>query len=81
MGPVTKERFVVDQNGQRVAVLLDIEDYRQLLEELEELESMRAYDDAKASGSDAIPFDQATDEIERDMEPYRAAQSSATRAN
>ena len=27
-----KERFIVDENGQRVGVLLDIEDYRQLLE-------------------------------------------------
>lgn len=68
MGLVTKERFVVDENGQPVGVLLDIEDYRQLLEELEELEAMRAYDAAKASGSDAIPFDQATAEIERDRE-------------
>ena len=28
-----KERFIVDENGQRVGVLLDIEDYRQLLED------------------------------------------------
>jgi len=29
-----KERFIVDENSQRVGVLLDIEDYRQLLEDL-----------------------------------------------
>lgn len=68
LGLVAKERFVVDENGQPVSVLLDIEDYRRLLEELEELESIRVYDAAKASGSDAIPFDQATDEIERNRE-------------
>ena len=49
-----KERFIVDENGQRVGVLLDIEDYRQLLEALEELEAIRAYDAAKASGDEAV---------------------------
>ena len=61
-----EERYVVDEQGNRVGVLLDIADYRQLLEELEELESIRAYDAAKASGERAIPFEQALGEIERD---------------
>jgi hypothetical protein len=34
------------------------------IEELEELESIRAYDAAKASGDQAIPFAQAIAEIE-----------------
>ncbi len=60
-----KERYVVDENGNRVGVVLDIEDYRRLLEELEELESVRAYDRAKAAGENAIPFEQAVADIER----------------
>ncbi len=60
-----KERYVVDENGNRVGVVLDIEDYRRLLEELEELESVRAYDCAKAAGENAIPFEQAVADIER----------------
>jgi len=52
-----KERFIVDENGQRVGVLLDIEDYRQLLEDVEELEAIRAYDAAKASGDEAVPLE------------------------
>lgn len=59
-----QERFVVDDRGRRVSVLLDIETYHKLLEELEELESLRAYDAAKASGDEAIPFEQAIAEIE-----------------
>jgi hypothetical protein len=58
------EEYVVDENGERVSVLLDWADYRRLLEELEELEAIRAYDAAKASGDEAIPFEQAMDEIE-----------------
>ncbi len=59
------ERFVVDEDGKRTAILLDIEEYNKLLEELEELESIRAFDAAKSSGDEAIPFDQAVAEIEK----------------
>ena len=58
-----KERFLVDQDGNRVGVLLDINDYRKLLEQLEELEAIRAYDAAKASGDEAIPFEQAAADL------------------
>ena len=58
-------RYIVDENGARVGVLLDIGVYQKLLEELEELESIRAYDSAKGCGGEAIPFEEAVDEIER----------------
>ncbi len=59
-----KEQYVTDESGNRVGVLLDIADYHKLLEELEELESIRAYDAAKASGDMAVPFEQAITETE-----------------
>jgi hypothetical protein len=59
------ERFIIDKDGNRTAVLLDIEEYNKLLQELEELESIRAYDVAKASGDEVIPFEQAVEEIEK----------------
>jgi hypothetical protein len=57
-------QFVVDEQGNRTAVLLDLQRYRELLEAQEELESVRAYDAAKASGDEAIPVEQAIREIE-----------------
>lgn len=60
-----KERFVVDEKGNKVSVVLDIEEYRRMLAELEELESIKAYDVAKASNDEAVPLDRAMDEIER----------------
>ena len=63
-----KERFIVDENGKRLGVLLDIEDYHRLLEELEELEVIRAYDAAKASGDEVLPLEQALAEIEKDRQ-------------
>jgi PHD/YefM family antitoxin component YafN of YafNO toxin-antitoxin module len=58
------EKYVINEKGERVSVLLDWQEYRRLLEELEELESIRAYDAAKASGGEAVPFEQAIEEIE-----------------
>ena len=61
---VNKEMYVVDESGNRTAVLLDVTRYLELLEAQEELESIRAYDAAKSSGDEAIPFSQAVREIE-----------------
>jgi len=61
----TNERYVVDKKGKPVSVLLDIRAYRKMLEELEELAAIRAYDAAKASGDKPIPFEKAIAEIER----------------
>jgi len=59
----TREQYVVDQNGNRTAVLVDVTYYQELRAALDEIESIRAFDEAKASGDEVIPFAQATDEI------------------
>jgi hypothetical protein len=68
MASAFKENFIVDENGSRVGVVLDIADYRKLLEDLEELDAIRAYDEARASGDEAIPFEEAIAEIEQRRE-------------
>lgn len=60
------ENFVVDKEGHKIGVFLDIETYEHLVEELEELEDIRAFDEAKAAKDAAIPFGQAVQEIERE---------------
>jgi hypothetical protein len=59
-----REQFVVDESGKKKAVLIEIDRYSELLEAQEELEAIRAYDEAKASGGHAIPLTQAIKEIE-----------------
>lgn len=59
-----KERYVVDETGSRVAVLLDIEEYKKVLDALEELEAISAYDKAKADADEVIPLEVAIAEIE-----------------
>lgn len=65
---MTKEQFVVDGSGNRTAVLLAIDRYSELLAAQEELDSIRAYDEAKSSEDEAIKLTQAIDEIEGSFE-------------
>jgi len=58
------ESFVVDAKGKKVSVLLPIKDYQKLLEELEELEDIKAYDKSTSRKQEFIPLDRALKEIE-----------------
>jgi len=62
---VLQEQYLTDREGNRVKVVLDMDQFQQMLEELEELDDIRAYDAAKASGSETVPFDQAMAEIDQ----------------
>ena len=64
----TDTQFVTDDSGQRIAVLIGLDRYRQLLEAVEEVEAIRAYDDAKESGDETVPFEEAIREIEQDRD-------------
>ena len=59
----THEEFIVDGDGNRKAVIVPWEEWQELLEALEELDDVRAYDEAKCQPSDAAPFDRAVREI------------------
>jgi hypothetical protein len=58
-------KFVVNERGEKVAVVIGIEEYEKILEELEDLEDIRAFEEAKASGETPIPLEQALDENRR----------------
>ena len=66
-GEAMKEptQFLVNEKGEKVAVVIGIQEYEKLLEQLEELEDIRAFDEAEASGETPIPFDQAVAQIKR----------------
>ncbi|MBW1787682.1 MAG: hypothetical protein JRK53_13835 [Deltaproteobacteria bacterium] len=57
------EDYVVDEKGNRKAAIVPIRKWDQILEALEELEAIRAYDRAKEYPSEAVPFEQAVHEI------------------
>ena len=40
-------QFITDNSGKKLAVVLPIKDYNKLIEELEDLEDVKAFDEAK----------------------------------
>lgn len=51
------EEYLVDEAGNRKAVVLPLAAWQQIKEELEELDDIRAYDEAKAQPSEPVPFE------------------------
>ena len=52
-------QFLTNEKGERIAVVIGIEEYEKLIEAVEDAEDVRAYDEAKASGEASIPLEQA----------------------
>jgi PHD/YefM family antitoxin component YafN of YafNO toxin-antitoxin module len=51
-------QYITDEHGKKVSVILPLSEYEQLLEELEELEDIRLYDESKKNDQEApISFD------------------------
>ena len=57
------EEYIMDEGGRKKAVVVPVAEWEQILDALEELDDIRAYDEAKSHPSESIPFDQAVREI------------------
>ena len=58
--------YVVDDQDKRRAVVLPVEEWEKVIDELEELEDIRLYDLSKKEPGEAVPFEQAVKEIDQD---------------
>ncbi len=56
--------YVVDEKQQRKSIILPLSEWDLIMEELEELSDIRAYDTAKASSQSVLPFEMAVREIQ-----------------
>lgn len=57
--------YIIDEQHHKKAVILPYPEWEKVLEEMEELEDIRAYDAAKVDNDEVIPFDQAVEEIRK----------------
>ena len=58
------ENFIVDAKGKKVGVVLPIKHYQKMVEDLEELEDIKAYDKVMQRKQEFIPLDRALKQIE-----------------
>ena len=70
-------RYVTDEKGERVGVILDVREYERLMEALEDLADLRAADEtleAIARGEEELlPLDEAVHEMEEERSSLREA--------
>lgn len=59
-----KTHYITDTNGRKVSVILPIKDYNEILNKLEELEDIKAYDEAISASEESLPAEQVFKEIE-----------------
>jgi PHD/YefM family antitoxin component YafN of YafNO toxin-antitoxin module len=50
-------QYITDDKGKKVSVILPIKEYKNIMEELEELEDIRLYDEVKANKEQSIPLE------------------------
>lgn len=49
-------QFITDDKGKKLSVVLSIKEYKTILDNLEELEDIRLYDEVKAKNEKSIPL-------------------------
>ena len=60
-------QFITDAEGNKISVILPVKEFEALLEELEDMEDIRLYDEAiKEDDGESIPLDEAIKMIEEE---------------
>jgi hypothetical protein len=60
-----KAKFRTIKRGEKVSIELTVKEYERLMDDLDELDAICAHDEARGSGEQPVPFDQAIKVIER----------------
>ncbi|MFS2185688.1 hypothetical protein ACCC92_03380 [Mucilaginibacter sp. Mucisp84] len=62
---IVHPQFITDDRGEKLSVVLPIAEFKSIMEELEELEDIRLYDEAKASDTEpGLSMEEAFKQIE-----------------
>ncbi len=74
-GKRTGARYATDEKGKRVGVILSVQEYEALLDELEELRDIRDAREVRTAiargEEDVLPWEQATKKIEAERDELR----------
>ncbi|MBE7412670.1 MAG: hypothetical protein L6Q54_13595 [Leptospiraceae bacterium] len=60
-----KRQYITSPSGKKVAVVINLRTFKKLLEESEELASIKSFDEGMKEKMKAIPFQKAISRIEK----------------
>jgi len=52
-----KTQFITDEKGNKISIVIPIEEYNRMLEDLEELNDIRLFDEVKARNEKGLPLE------------------------
>jgi PHD/YefM family antitoxin component YafN of YafNO toxin-antitoxin module len=58
-------QYITDKKGKKLSVVIPVVEFEKLMEELEELEDIRLYDETKVAGEASMSVDEAFAMIEK----------------
>jgi hypothetical protein len=58
-------QYITDSEGKKLSVIIGVKEFNAIMEELEELEHIKLYDEAKQNNEPSIPIDEAFKMIEK----------------
>lgn len=59
-----KNQYITDINGRKISIILPIREYEKLMKQLEELEDIKAFDEAMKKEAEEISIHETFREIE-----------------
>ena len=57
-------QYITDKNGNKISVVIPVNEFETIMEELDELDDIKLYDEAKSDKESAIPIEEAFEMIE-----------------
>ena len=51
-------QYITDEDGKKISVVLPMDEFEQIMEELDELEDIKLYDEVKKDKEPSMPFDE-----------------------
>ena len=60
-----REKYVIDERGRKTAVVLDVREYRRLMEHLEAMEDALDLDEARRVSSGSRPYEEVRSEFKQ----------------
>jgi hypothetical protein len=57
-------QYITDSTGKKLSVVLPLDEFETIMEDLEELNDIRLYDEAKSDTEPSVPIDEAFKMIE-----------------
>jgi PHD/YefM family antitoxin component YafN of YafNO toxin-antitoxin module len=53
-----KTQFLTDEKGNIISIVIPLDEYKRIMEDLEELEDIRLFDEVKGRNEKSIPFEE-----------------------